>query len=64
MSTKLDQVRRLLAEGYELDEIESGSETMEARFRRGSRILTITFGPSEAAALLFEPGPWRVERRR
>ncbi|HUR68570.1 MAG TPA: hypothetical protein VM370_04930 [Candidatus Thermoplasmatota archaeon] len=59
MPTKLDQVRKLLAEGYELDDVENAGGMMEARFRRGSKTITVRFLPSEAEALLLK-GPLRL----
>ena len=57
-AAKVDQIRRLLADGYVLEEVESGSVTMEARFRKGARTVTVRFLPSEAEALLMA-GPLR-----
>lgn len=61
MASKLDQVRRLLAQGYELEEVESDRLAMEARFRRGASVVTVRFLPSEAEALLLA-GPLRLQR--
>lgn len=64
MQGKLEQVRRLLADGYELDEVVEDGLVMEAIFRRGSRAAHVRFLPSEAHALLLARGPLRLERRR
>lgn len=57
MTGKMDQVRRLLAEGYELDDVESDHGAVEATFRRGPRVVVVKFGRHEAAALLLLRGP-------
>lgn len=62
MQAKLDQVRRLLREGYVLDEVESERGAVEARLRRGALSVTIRFLPSEAEALLLMRGPLGLER--
>ena len=58
MAAKVDQVRRLLAEGYVLEDVESERGAVEARFRRGPMVVTVRFLPSEAEALLLA-GPLR-----
>lgn len=60
MLAKLEHMRRLLAEGYVLDEIESDRGTVEATLRRGPLSITVTFSPSEAERLLLVRGPLRV----
>lgn len=60
MATKLDQVRKLLRDGYELDDVESDRDHMTARFRRGASTILVRFLPSEAEALL-QAGPLRLE---
>lgn len=64
MQGKLEQVRRLLADGYELDDVVDDGLVMEAIFRRGPRTMTVRFLPNEAEALLLARGPLRLERRR
>lgn len=62
MPTKLEQVRRLLEQGYELGEVESDRGTIEATFCRGTQRVVIRFLPSEAEALLLAKGPLRLPR--
>lgn len=62
MQAKLDQVRRLLREGYELENVVEDGLVMEALFRRGSTTASIRFLPNEAEALILS-GPLRLERR-
>lgn len=59
MAYKLAELRRLLDEGYSLEEVESDNGWVEARFRRGSLLKVIRFLPSEAEALLLK-GPLRL----
>lgn len=63
MLTKLDQVRKLLADGYTLDEVESEGGVMVARFRKATKTTTIRFLPSDAEAVLLTRGPLRLEGR-
>lgn len=56
---KLAQVRRLLDQGFVLDEIESERGAIEATFRRGTQRTVVRFLPSEAEQLLMMPGPLR-----
>lgn len=59
MAAKLEEVRRLLDEGYTLEEVESEKGYVEARFRRGMRCVSVRFRPHEAEALLLA-GPLRL----
>lgn len=54
------QVRRLLDQGYELWEVESSRDMMEATFRRGVQREIVRFSPGEAEALLLAKGPLRL----
>lgn len=63
MSTKLDQVRNLLADGYTLEEVESEGGVMVVRFRKATKTTTIRFLPSDAEAVLLTRGPLRLEGR-
>lgn len=63
MANKVVEVQRLLAEGYELDEVESEAGIIEARFRRGTHTRSITFSPHDAEALLLLRWPRRSEAR-
>ncbi|MEO6667477.1 MAG: hypothetical protein ABIO65_12000, partial [Nitrospiria bacterium] len=58
---KLAHVRRLLDEGYELDEVQSDRGAIEATFRRYGERVVIRFQRSEAEALLLA-GPLRLAR--
>ena len=60
MPTKLDQVRRLLSEGFELDEVVTSGPVMEVRLARRGQKTIVKFLPSEAEALLLA-GPLRLE---
>ena len=53
---KLEQVRRLLADGYTVEDIDSDHASVVARLRRGGRSVTIRFHPSEAERILYSPG--------
>lgn len=62
--TKVDELRRLIAEGYTLENIESDRGVVEATLRRGDRVVQVRFFPSEAESLLFAPVRVRAARYR
>ena len=62
MQAKLAHVRRLLDEGYDLVDVQSDRGSVDATFRRYGQVVTITFLPSEAEALLLAIGPLRLAR--
>lgn len=60
MQEKLAHVRRLLDQGYVLDDIDSDRGSIDATFRRGTQRAVVRFLPSEAERLLLTPGPLRL----
>jgi len=60
MQAKLERLRRLLAEGYVLDEVDSENGAVDATLRRGAARIVVSFSPSEAERLLLARGPLRV----
>lgn len=58
------QLRRLLAEGYEVETIESDDECVEAVLRRGALRVSLTFVGDEAAGLLTVATPSLAQKRR
>lgn len=57
MAEKVEKLRRLLREGYEIDAVESDATTLQATLRRGSERIVLRFLPSEAEAILLDPRP-------
>ena len=53
MHDKLATVRRLMREGYELEDIDSDTLCVEARFSRAGRRATVRLFASDAEKLLF-----------
>lgn len=52
MQGKLERVRRLIEEGYDL-EVDSDHGVVEARLRRRGNLVIVSFLPHEAEALLL-----------
>lgn len=59
MAEKVETLRRLLREGYEVEDVASDHGAVEARLRRGGQRVTLRLLPSEADALLRDPRPLR-----
>lgn len=61
MHDKLAQLRRLLADGYTIEDIDSDEGVVEATLTRRGRRATVRLYPSDAERLLRAgPGPlWR-----
>ncbi|HWH08671.1 MAG TPA: hypothetical protein VNX21_05685 [Candidatus Thermoplasmatota archaeon] len=55
MAEKVETLRRLLREGYEVEDVASDHGAVEARLRRGPSRVTLRLFPSEADALLRDP---------
>lgn len=53
LHAKLERVRRLIDEGYDLDEVDSDHGVVEATFRRRGLVVKVTFAPHEAEAILL-----------
>lgn len=63
MQDKLATLRRLMREGYELEDIESEEGRIDATFRRAGRRTTVRLFRSDAERLLFPAtGFLRVRR--
>lgn len=56
MQDKVATVRRLMREGYELEDIESEGRCIQATFRLAGQRRTVRLFPSDAERLLFPPG--------
>jgi hypothetical protein len=61
---KVTQLRKLLAEGYQVEIINSDDECVETVLRRGGSRVSFTFVGDEAAGLLTVATPALAERRR
>lgn len=59
MAEKVETLRRLLREGYEVEDVGSDHGALEARLRRGTVRVTLRLLPSEASELLRDPRPLR-----
>lgn len=55
MQDKMATLRRLIDDGYHLEEIESESGCVQATFRRAGHRATIRLFPSDAERLLYAP---------
>lgn len=58
------ELRKLLAEGYKVEAIESDDECVETVLARGPVRVSLTFEGREAFGLLTVPSPALAERRR
>ena len=57
MAEKVEILRRLLREGYHIDDVASERGVLEARLARGSERIVLKLLPSDAAELLRDPRP-------
>lgn len=53
MLRKVARIHQLMADGYELTDIDSDHGCIEAHLRRGPQVLAVRLLPSEAEVLLF-----------
>lgn len=63
-SDKVATLRRLLADGYQVEIINSDEECVEAVLRRGVLRVSLTFVGDEAEGLLTVATPALAEKRR
>jgi len=61
---KVRELRRLLAEGYHVEAVDSDEECVEAILSLGSRRVCLVFEGAEAAGLLTVATPALAEKRR
>ena len=59
MAEKVETLRRLLREGYTVEDVASDHGALEAHLRRGASRVVLRLLPSEADALLRDPRPLR-----
>lgn len=57
MAEKVETLRRLLRDGYVVDEIASDRGSVEATLRKGPAVVKLRLLPSDAEALLLDPRP-------
>lgn len=55
MAEKVETLRKLLREGYLVEDVASDSGTLETRLRKGANVVVVRMFPSEADALLRDP---------
>ena len=55
MQDKMATLRRLMNEGYELEDIDSERGCVQATFQRQGRRATLRLYPSDAERLLYAP---------
>jgi len=53
LHAKLERLRRLMEQGYDLAEVDSDHGVVEATFRRRGLVVKVTFAPHEAEAILL-----------
>lgn len=59
MTEKVEQLRRLLEEGFVIDDIDSEDGAVQTTLRRDTRLVVLRFTPSEAEELLLDTRPFR-----
>ena len=59
MAEKVEKLRRLLQEGYHVEDVASDRGALEARLRKGANVVVVRLFASEADALLRDPRPLR-----
>lgn len=59
MADKVERLRRLMRDGYLVDEVESEGGFMEATLRKGRLVVVLRLDAWDAKELLLDPRPLR-----
>lgn len=63
MQDKMATLRRLMSDGYHLEDIDSEAGCVQATFHRAGHRATVRLFPSDAEKLLFKAPSWTRVRR-
>lgn len=59
MADQVERLRRLMREGYLVDEVESEGGVLEATLRKGRLVVVLRLDEHDAEELLLDPRPLR-----